>query len=273
MNKKNEQSLPQLEMLFHQPGTVHYLSDPAGRQAFEPAYIAVRKAEQRVYDDAQVRRLPQVDAGHPHAREWALRRGSLARLLADLQRGGAVHTILDLGCGNGWMTHRLGALPGSRVLGLDLNVYELEQAARVFADRPQLAFAYGDIFEDILPPASFTRIILASCIQYFPDLPALIERLLPLLAVDGQIHILDSPFYTPQTIEAARQRTRDYYAGLGFPEMAGFYFHHQQNELARFRLQVCYDPASWGQKLSRRLGGKTSSPFVWLKISAGEAGR
>lgn len=273
MTEQNRQSLPQLEALFRRPGTVQYLSDPSGRQNFEPAYLAVRKAEQRIYDDAQVRRLPEVDPAYRHAREWTLRRDSLARLLADLQQGGAAHTILDLGCGNGWMTHRLGALPGCRVLGLDLNAHELEQAARVFADQPQLAFAYGDIFEDILPPASFTRIILASCIQYFPDLPALIARLLRLLTPGGELHILDSPLYTPQTIEAARRRTREYYAGMGFSEMAGFYFHHQQNELARFRPQVCYDPASWGQKLSRRLGGRTGSPFVWLKISAGEAGR
>ncbi len=68
--------------------------------------------------------------------------------------------------------------------------------------------------------------MVASVIQYFPDLPALIRGLRKLLTKRGEVHIIDSPLYGEQGLAAARERTRAYYAGLGFPEMGEQYFHH-----------------------------------------------
>ncbi len=108
-----------------------YLTPP--QNDFEEAYLAARHKEGRIYLDEIVRQLPVVPKGHPQEKEWGLRRHNVQQLLLHLQEK-APNRILDLGCGNGWLTHQLiaGQKSGS-VLGLDINITELEQAQRLFA--------------------------------------------------------------------------------------------------------------------------------------------
>ena len=67
--------------------------------------------------------------------------------------------ILEAGCGNGWLCHRLAEIPGAQVIGTDTNFTEIQQAARVFADVSNLHFIYspidGDTFEGTMNVASF----------------------------------------------------------------------------------------------------------------------
>ena len=247
---------------------VYYLSDPAVYAEREDRYWRVRARENRLYLDEVVRTLPEVPNEHPLAKEWAARADSLGRLadyVARLQRG---LDLLDLGCGNGWMAHQLAALPNVRVYGLDLNRRELTQAARVFVERPRLKFIYGDVFTAPLPPGSFHLIVLASVIQYFADLPALIRRLLELCTPDGEIHVLDSPLYAAPVVEAARERTRRYYSQKGLAFMADDYHHHLHSSLAPFNPDVLYDPRAPLNRLAQWWWGETPrSPFEWLRIT------
>jgi hypothetical protein len=96
-------------------------------------------------------------------------------------------------------------------------------------------------------------------LQYFPDLPALIRALRPLLASGGEIHILDSPFYSPEAVPAARERTRRYYAELGFPLMASHYHHHSFAGLDPYTFDCLYDPSS-------AAAHSGDSPFPWIRV-------
>jgi SAM-dependent methyltransferase len=104
-------------------------------------YGIVRGAEGRMLTDDQVRALPQ-GKGLWNASEWSLRTRSTARLLKVLASQGSGLRILEVGCGNGWLTAALQR-NGHHVLGLDPFTAELEQAARVFHDGP--TFARGDL--------------------------------------------------------------------------------------------------------------------------------
>lgn len=216
---------------------VHFLSDPAHYREKERCYLEVRSREGRILRDEEVLLLPNTLESNPYAREWAMRRRSFSRLeryLARRSRGKYIR-ILDLGCGNGWMANRLAGREGREVWAVDLNAQELRQGARLFG-RGNLHFVYADlaspngIREDSVMPfrdKRFDFVILAASAQYFPDFPALISILRSILKPSGEIHITDSPFYGNEAERAAaRQRTLEYYARVGVPEMADYYYHH-----------------------------------------------
>ncbi|MEW6285489.1 MAG: class I SAM-dependent methyltransferase [Chloroflexota bacterium] len=225
-------------------------------------YLRVREKEGRLYSDELVARLPSVPDGHPLANEWGARSASASRLTRYLARGPEPLLILDLGCGNGWLANYIAA-SGHRVLGMDGNRLELRQAARVFLPNPNLHFLEADIFSAPFPFDSFDVILLASVIQYFPDLPALLDLLLKYLKPRGEIHIIDSPLYSDAEIDTAKERTRAYYASLGFPEMAEHYFHHRFSELNGFTWRILYRPRTLALH-AKRLLRRIDSPFFWV---------
>jgi len=230
----------------------------------EAAYLAVRRAEGRLLDDDQVRRLPEPpDAAH--AWEWRIRGYSAERLLRRLQRR-APSRILDLGCGNGWLSRLLAELSGARVTGLDLNREELAQAARLFGSSDSPRFVCGDLFAPIFELASFDVAVLAAVIQYFPDPKALVRRLLALLAPGGEIHILDSPLYPRGDVAAAAARTRAYFRNLNLPFEPAYYHHHARADLDAFRPRCLHEPGSLKTRFLRRLTRRPLSPFPWLCI-------
>ncbi len=234
------------------------------RRSSAELYLRVREAEGRLYSDEIVSRLPEFPSGHPLKQEWLARSDSSQRLLRYLLDLGRPLEVLELGCGNGWLSHRVAGLPGSRVLGLDRAGPELSQAARLFAG-PSSAFVVADLTDAPFLPRSFDVILIASAIQYFPDLPALIRLLLGLLKRQGEIHVLDSPLYSAQGLPAARRRSAIYYSELGFPEMAGAYFHHLASALDEFNADYLWRPQGFVAALDRRLG-RVTSPFPWIRI-------
>lgn len=228
---------------------------------FEKRYIELRSREQRIYSDAELLQLPAIHKEHPHYAEWQVRKRSANKLLERLLQKQKPLQILEVGCGNGWLSKQLVAIHGSKVIGSDVNFTELQQAARVFSHIPNLHFIYGDIRSGLFEEMEFDCVVFAACIQYFPSLPEIISQALSLLKLDGEMHILDSPFYKPAAIQAARQRTTDYYKGAGLPEMATHYFHHTRDELAAIEHELLYDPSAL-----HRFFSKTKNPFPWICI-------
>ena len=227
-------------------------------------YHRVREKEGRIYTDALLARLPVLPAGHPFANEWRARAESCSRLLRHLDSLKRPLRILELGCGNGWLAHQLACLDGAQVWGLDRPGPELAQARQVF-QQPNLHYLSADIFNAPFTIPAFDVIVLASVIQYFPDLPALLNTLLTLKKPGSQIHLLDSPLYSEQELIPARQRTLAYYTALGFPEMAAYYFHHPASALGAFEYRWLYQPDQWIVRLRRRIG-QSVSPFPWVAI-------
>ncbi len=200
----------------------------------EELYITVRDAEERVVSDDLLKQLPYPPESYLHHNEWKLRAESFLRFTNYLNKyyTGQTLRILDIGCGNGWMSHRLYK-QGHSVTAIDLNIAELEQAERVFGTDENLLWVYADILKDEIPNIPFDIIVFGASSQYFNDISILTGRLKPLLKRRGSIHLLDTFFYTEDTIAGARQRTAEYYKKLGYPLMATYYHHHLINELKR----------------------------------------
>ncbi|MVM30915.1 methyltransferase domain-containing protein [Spirosoma sp. HMF4905] len=230
----------------------------------EEVYLQVRTKENRVLSDELVRQLPDLPKGAPHYAEWQLRKQTAERFCTDLAQVKKPLQILDLGCGNGWFSAKLAKISQVRVVGLDLNLPELQQAHRLFSQE-NLLFCYGDILTVLFQPQSFDKVVLNAAIQYFHPIDQLIEALFRLLMPGGEIHILDSPFYEIDEVENARQRTADYYQQLGYPAMARFYFHHTFQRIAP------YSPVYKNKNESfwKRLFTKNQNPFPWIIIKKG----
>lgn len=246
---------------------IHYLSSPETYREKERCYLDVRQREGRIWADEDLKSLPKVSKSSAYAREWQWRERTLARFQAYVQQklghSGHPARLLDLGCGNGWMAHRLAENLAFEVWAVDLNETELAQGARCFG-RPNLHFAYADLFSvpsDTLGP--FDIIVLAASVQYFPDLGALLHTLRQGLGIGGEIHVLDSPFYPNEAQRlAAQQRTLDYYTRLGVSAMAGFYHHHTWPEAAKLGAKNLnnYLKIKCLQKI------KWLAPFPWLRF-------
>src|SRR5690606_22727560 len=214
---------------------------------FEQLYLKVREKEGRLYDVHEIRRLPEVPGGHPHYKEWQVRKLGLESILGYLNEGEGLKNILEVGCGNGWFSAAIANyFPEREVTGCDLNMHELAQADGAF-ELPNLHFVYADVFAELQDEnMRFDIAILPSSVQYFPDFDNLMFALWELA---DEVHILDSPFYNDEDIEEAQNRTSHYYHELGFPQMAKMYFHHSYENLKKYQPEFFYrPPTGWRKK-------------------------
>ncbi|KAB7770064.1 class I SAM-dependent methyltransferase [Xanthomonas maliensis] len=233
---------------------------------FEQQYLHIRRQEGRLYSDAQVRRLPQPGGALGASHEWRVRALSSRLLVEHLRLRSGQGPILELGCGNGWLSHLLMDALQCEVCGVDVNRTELAQAARVFGHDPRLSFVAADIQTLALPPALFATIVLPACIQYFADAAALVARLLPLLHAAGELHIVDSPLYaSAQQARDSAARTLRYFDGLGYPALAAHYHQHTYASFDRFVVQMRFDPRRPRARLRRWLR-RPQPHFPWLCI-------
>jgi ubiquinone/menaquinone biosynthesis C-methylase UbiE len=230
-------------------------------KGFEKLYITSREKENRLYTDGQVEQLPLIEKSHIHYNEWQVRKRSATRLIHYLENKNRPLSILEIGCGNGWLSGRLAAIGNSTITGMDINKTELDQAKRVFIKKTNISFIEGDI-SGIDFKKKFDAIIFAASIQYFPSFNKIIKDALSLLNEAGEIHILDSHFYKANDIEHARQRTNSYYRSIGYEKMAEFYFHHSVDSLNGFNYKLLFNPSS----LKNRLFSK-KDPFPWICIT------
>lgn len=227
-------------------------------ECFSDSYLAVRKIEHRLLSDIEVANLPNI-AAH-NIQEWQFRKESSDKFCSYIKSKYQPLKILDLGCGNGWFSNLMSQLENCKVIAIDINLIELEQANAIFKN-DCLQFVYADIFKitDSDYNNKFDIITLNGSVQYFPQLKKLLEKLDSFLAPKGEIHILDSPFYHANNIDLARKNTLRYYTKLGFPEMSEFYFHHLYSDLEPYR--TLYRPKKSFLKFFKK-----QNPFCWFVI-------
>jgi ubiquinone/menaquinone biosynthesis C-methylase UbiE len=226
---------------------------------FSEQYIALRKKEARIYTDSEVLHLPDISRDHIHAKEWKVRKHSCSRLMNYLKKKGPLE-IVEVGCGNGWLSNQLSNLPGCHVTGMDINALELSQAKRVFSNNPNITFFYGDIHQ-LGGKGLFDVVIFAASIQYFESLQETINLAMKSLRSGGELHIIDSPFYHLKEISSARTRTKEYFSKTDVPEMENYYFHHSIESLKEFHYTFLQNPHSLKSKLLRN-----RDPFFWIRI-------
>lgn len=235
--------------------------------SFEDSYLKLRTIEHRVYPDEVVKNLPLLFDGQllkipSIVREWRVRARSTEKLIHYL-RNRPPHSILELGCGNGWLSNRLAAAFSSgNVLATDINETELLQARRVFSGSHNLTFKLADGFDQALAEKKFDCIVLAGVIQYFPDLQQLFNALYRALAPDGEIHLMDSPIYNDTEISEAKRRSEEYFDRCGCPDMKIHYHHHSWQEFGTSTYRIQYNPLSFWNRLGQKI--KQDSPFPWI---------
>lgn len=224
-------------------------------ESFVAEYLKLRGREGRLYPDEIVRCLPYPGRQAQHGTEWAIR----ARTARRLRRYFAQRTplrLLEVGCGNGWLSHYLSLLPACEVMGIDINSVELRQGERLFK-APNLSFRETTLAQ--LNADSFDCILFAASFQYFADVAHTLSECFQRLVRGGSVHIVDTHFYRTHERAAAQNRSASYFAGQGATSMERYYFHHSMEDLAPNRYRLL-NPLSDGL---RRLSGPV---FPWIQI-------
>jgi 2-polyprenyl-3-methyl-5-hydroxy-6-metoxy-1,4-benzoquinol methylase len=224
---------------------------------FERDYLKVRTKEGRVLTSAQIKLLPATPSKED-AVLWSIRRKTIDRFSKYLYNKGKC-TILEIGCGNGYFANLL-ASEGHSVCGVDVNLAELESAAETFKD--SVSWFCLNVLEREVPGGPFDIIVFNASIQYFESLEALVQRCIQMLSPAGEIHILDSPFYKESEKNSARQRTIEHFTKMGLPEMADYYYRHDETILWKFGSKKLYRP----RPLLRLFLRSKDSPFPWIMI-------
>lgn len=236
---------------------IHTISD------FSRQYYLLRKTEGRIYSDEEVASLPLINDRHKYFQEWAIRKKSCDKLVKYLADKNEELLILEVGCGNGWLSANLSSISNSRLTGIDINTEELVQAKRVFGKIGNLEFINCSLNDALIETQRFDIIIFAASVQYFSSLKKILTDALDKLNPGGEIHLVDSHFYSQQEVNSARQRTEDYYRSIGFPGMIDHYFHHSMSELEQIDHDILYDPSSLVNRLK-----KNRNPFYWIRVNA-----
>jgi len=166
---------------------------------FEDLYIDVRRREKRVLSDSQVMFLPDIDRAHIYHKEWEIRKRSVQKLISYLEKKNTPLKIMEVGCGNGWLSSKLSAIPNTGVVGLDVNEIEIAQAKRLFK-KDNLEFVWDSFDPTRYIQQKFDIIIFAASIQYFESLKTILRNALSCLSPNGEIHIIDSHFYKPAKV-------------------------------------------------------------------------
>jgi HemK-related putative methylase len=178
-------------------------SDRARRyERFVRQYRTVRRAEGRGGEDAgYYRALPFVERSDPLAWQWRIRAASyralLERVIVPLERArGVPLEVLDLGAGNGWLSHRL-ALRGHRPMAVDLSDDELDGlgAHRCYGADGAFTAVQADFDRLPLPRAAVDLVVFNAALHYATDVAATLAEALRVLRPNGTIAIVDSPFY------------------------------------------------------------------------------
>ena len=164
--------------------------------AFVCQYRLVREREGRRSDCARYYlNLPAVESDDPHARDWRVRRETYRHLLRHvLAAGPQPSTILDLGAGSAWLSHRLSTL-GHRVVAVDAIDDPVDGLGAVRHYPTPIVAVRADF--DALPfaPHQFDLVVFNGSLHYSPDIAASLGRAHTMLAAGGTVAVMDSPMF------------------------------------------------------------------------------
>ncbi len=169
---------------------------------FGADYARHRAAEGRGYTGEDLFSLPYLRHG-PLAAQWAVRARSFHAFLRQVVRPLAEARarpldILDLGAGNGWLSHRM-TLEGHRAIALDIRedlvdgLGAAEPLVRQAGDRMECLAAS---FETLpLRPASMDIAVFNAALHYTVNLPQALGEAARVVRSGGVLAIVDTPFY------------------------------------------------------------------------------
>jgi SAM-dependent methyltransferase len=117
---------------------------------------------------------------------------------------------LDIGCGLGAFTRKLAPFV-DRVVGLDISAEALDQARKLSADMPNVAYAHHDIRDSIDNNPSYDLIVLADTLYYIDALTderlkSIARNIVSSLTPGGLLLVVNHYFFG---IDAASKNTRE----------------------------------------------------------------
>ena len=136
--------------------------------------------------------------------------------------------VLDIGCGIGAVAHHVATVTGARVVGVDYNERNLEQARRQFS-HPRIEYRCGDALKT-LPDETFDVVVLSNVLEHLPERPAFLRRVVdatgarrllirvPLFERDWRVPLkrelgldwrLDDDHETEYTLESFQEEMRE----------------------------------------------------------------
>lgn len=168
---------------------------------FRRAYAELRRREGRDLDDCNPSILPYARSG-ALAAQWRVRARSYERFIEKVvvprERMSQRLRVLDLGAGNGWLCFRLHGR-GHEAIALDWRDDRVDGlgAARELdgSSEPPFPRVVGS-FESL--PFTAHRcdlVVFNASLHYATDLRAALSEAVRVLAPNGAIAVLDSPFY------------------------------------------------------------------------------
>lgn len=189
-------------------------------------YESIRRAEGRISaDTAYYRALPYFDLTHRMSADWRIRAASfdafVAQILATVERVEPHLTVLDLGAGNGWLSHQL-TRRGHHLVAVDLMINDFDGLGCFrYYDHP---FTPAQAEFEHLPfaDASADLVIFNASLHYAVDVGVTLAEALRTLKPDGRLVILDSPVYhNPASGEQmVREREDQFLKQYGFASNA-----------------------------------------------------
>lgn len=193
------------DLVWDAEGGIWRMLSAARRRELGPQvrqYLEIRRAEGWGDDDPKYyRALPFVDRSDRFAEIWRLRAQSFRRLQRTIvrpmagARGGSLR-IIDAGAGNGWLSFRL-ARAGHRLAAVDVCTDRRDGLATLSlyaADCSVLALQAS--FDKIpLGPRQADLLIFNGSLHYSSDYLGTLRQAMPLLAPDGRIVVMDTPYY------------------------------------------------------------------------------
>jgi SAM-dependent methyltransferase len=205
-------------------------------------------------------------------RQFLRVRRVINRALGAFNRSGDVHdfydpggkTVLDYGCGNGFLAFRLLERAAREVVGIDISEGQVEEArARAAASgTTRVRFEVADAHQTELPNSSFDLIVGIAILHHL-DLERALAEIRRLLRPGGRAVFLEPLWHNPllrlgrAVTPSARTADEHPFTERDWETCAAVFpgFHHFEREfvtipLMPFNLLV---PESWQRRLARRL--------------------
>ncbi|TMD04828.1 MAG: class I SAM-dependent methyltransferase [Chloroflexi bacterium] len=168
-------------------------------EPFLAHYRRVREEDgYRHRESAYYRSLPRVDPHDAQAARWRVRHESFRHLVRVLLRlGRRPLRILDLGAGNGWLSHRLTAL-GHRCVALDW-LDDVEDGLGAQRHYPVgFTCVQADFDELPLAPGQFDLAVFNASLHYSPDFVGTLRHARGMLVAGGALVVMDSPVFATE---------------------------------------------------------------------------